>query len=105
MNTDAVSVGLEIELLHQLALDLGVDLELMRIGAGEIESVLADGLVDVVVGGIPVTPINSQRYRFADSHMDETLAFLVADEHRSRFSSSAAVARLKNPWGILSLLS
>ena len=88
VNRDGQVVGYDIDILNRLALDLDVDLELARISMDDIPRVLEEGRVDLVVGGIPITPISAQGLRFSRSYMDETLAFLVADARRNDFSSA-----------------
>jgi Na+/H+-dicarboxylate symporter len=94
VNADGESVGLEIELMHRLTRDLGVDLELVRIGSDEIVPVLESGVADIVVGGIVITPAMSRAVRFAGPYMHETAAFLVPDDRRTEFSSEASVRRM-----------
>ncbi len=44
-------VGIDPDLMHALARDLGVDLEITRINLTDAASVMDKGQLDIVVGG------------------------------------------------------
>jgi len=90
-------VGLDIELAHILAKQLGVSLELVPIDVSPAPQYLREGICDIVVGGQPMRPELFQYVSFSTPYMDETIAFVVRDHRRDDFSSRDAVQNLKKP--------
>lgn len=86
-------VGLDIEMAHQLARDLGVALELVPVDLPDIESALDAGIVDVAMSGVVVTPERLRSMRFSDPYLEMTLCLIVLDHRRDEFGSSRALAR------------
>jgi ABC-type amino acid transport substrate-binding protein len=70
-NAEGRLVGLDVDLAHLLAADLGVGLE----------------FVNVVRGGLAVTPDRALRMRFTEPYVGATLAFVVRDHDRRRFAT------------------
>ncbi len=92
-NADAELVGFDIEMAHQLAADLEVELAFIRVQGEEIIDVLSKRQVDVVMSGILVTPPRLEKVTFSASYLDETLAFVVPDHRREDFASREALMR------------
>jgi len=90
-------VGLDIELAHILAKQLGVSLELVPIDVSPAPQYLTEGICDIVVGGQPMRPELLQYVSFSTPYMDETIAFVVRDHRRDDFSSRDALQNLKKP--------
>lgn len=90
-NAQGQLVGFDVDLAHLLANDLGVGLELVRVDPTEMGALLDDGRVDIVAGGLAVTPARALEVRFTDAYMDATLAFVVLDYRRRRFASVPAL--------------
>ena len=86
-NAEGHLVGLDIDLAHLLATELGVGLEFVNVEPAQMALLLDDGRVDLVVGGLAVTPERALRMRFTEPYMDGTLAFVVRDHDRRRFST------------------
>ena len=80
-------VGLDVELAHRLAGELGVGLEFVPIDRARLTEQLSSGYCDLVVGGVAVTTLRAGESLFSTSYMDETLAFAVPDHLREQFSS------------------
>jgi Na+/H+-dicarboxylate symporter/ABC-type amino acid transport substrate-binding protein len=78
-------VGFDVEMAHQLARDLGVGLELVPIARATLDHVDA-ATCDLVMSGVAVTADRAMTVLYTTSYLDETLAFIVADHLRSRFS-------------------
>jgi ABC-type amino acid transport substrate-binding protein len=76
-----------------LASDLGVALDFVNIKDEDMARLLDQGRVDIVAGGLAVTPERALRMRFTVPTMQATLAFIVRDHERKRFST---VDKLKN---------
>ncbi len=93
-NPDGELVGLDIEMAHQLARDLGVELELVPVALSDSASALAEGAVDVLMPGVGITTDWLEDAIFSDTYLDLTLAFAVRDHRRDDFNSREAVLRL-----------
>lgn len=78
-------VGLEPDLAHALAVDLGLRLELVPVGRDGREAALASGACDVAAGRIK--PGQALVLQFSRPFAHEPWAFLVADERRELFAS------------------
>jgi Na+/H+-dicarboxylate symporter/ABC-type amino acid transport substrate-binding protein len=84
-------VGLDVELAHRLARELGVRLELVPIDRPALGSVLSAGACDIVMAGVAVTTDRAATMLFSNSYMDETLGFVVPDHSREQFSRWADI--------------
>jgi proton glutamate symport protein len=82
-------VGLDVDLAHLLAADLGVGLEFVNVEPGQMARFLDEGRVDIVVGGLARTPERALRMRFTEPYMDATLGLVVRDGDRRRFATLA----------------
>jgi Na+/H+-dicarboxylate symporter/ABC-type amino acid transport substrate-binding protein len=85
-NSDQELVGLDIELVHLLARDLGVELEFYPIKADHLAEAIASQRIDIAVGGILVTPRRAVEMLCTRAYLEETLAFVVRDDLRQKFS-------------------
>ena len=92
-NADGQLVGYDVDLAHLLAADLGVALEFIPLGSRGTARFLDEGRLDIVVGGIAVTPERAARVKFTQPYMQGTLALVVRDHVRDRF---ATVEQLKS---------
>ena len=86
-NAEGNLVGLDIDLAHLLATELGVGLEFVNVEPAQVALFLDDGRVDLVVGGLVITPERALRMRFTEPYMNGTLAFVVRDHERRRFAT------------------
>ncbi len=86
-NAEGHLVGLDIDLAHLLATELGVGLEFVDVEPAQMAQLLDDGRVDLVVGGLVMTPERALRMRFTEPYMSGTLAFVVRDHERRRFAT------------------
>jgi ABC-type amino acid transport substrate-binding protein len=87
-------VGFDIELAHRLASDLGVTLELVRIGYQDITRAFEGGHIDIVMSGLAVTVQRALQWKFSASPLDLTMGFLVADHRRKEFLSLESVKKI-----------
>jgi Na+/H+-dicarboxylate symporter len=90
-------VGLDVELVHILARELGLGLELVPTLNTELPARLAGGECDVGAVSMAVTTSRAYELAFARPHIAGTLAFLVKDHRRDDFASREAVQRLVRP--------
>jgi Na+/H+-dicarboxylate symporter/ABC-type amino acid transport substrate-binding protein len=86
INQDAEVVGFDVEMAHQLAMDLAVDLELVRINRDDINALFSSGQIDIVMSGLVITPTRARQWDFGTAPIDLTLGFLVPDHQRKQFS-------------------
>ena len=80
-------VGFDVELAHRLASELGVRLDLVAVEREGLDDDLARGYCDIVMSGVAVTTLRASRTLMSSSYLDETLAFVVPDASRERFST------------------
>ncbi len=85
-------VGFDVDMAHRLAGELGVRLEFVPVEPAEIDGRLADGSCDIIMSGMAVTTLRASRTLFSDPYLDETVAFVVKDESRDRFSTWDAIS-------------
>jgi ABC-type amino acid transport substrate-binding protein len=78
-------VGLEADLAHALAVDLGLRLELVLVGRDAREQAFASGACDVAAGRI--VPNRAMLMQFSHPVTEEAWAFLVPDHERELFTS------------------
>jgi ABC-type amino acid transport substrate-binding protein len=96
-NADGKIVGLDAEMANQLAFDLGVGLEFVRIDAKGLASYLREGRVDIVMSGMSVTPERATEIQYSEPYMDVTLAFVVRDHERKNFSTWNKILAMETP--------
>ncbi|WOH39348.1 cation:dicarboxylase symporter family transporter [Thalassotalea fonticola] len=84
-NKDGKLVGLDIELGHLLAQELGVNIEFVLIYRNQTKALLSNGYLDIV-SGIPVTPKNLLKYTLTSSYTAEPFSLLVRDTDRRKFT-------------------
>jgi Na+/H+-dicarboxylate symporter/ABC-type amino acid transport substrate-binding protein len=92
-NRQGELVGLDVEMAHQLARELGVALELVKVDRRDLPRLLDAGYLDTVMSGVAVTTDRLEVMSFSASYLDETLAFIVPDHRREEFNSREAVKR------------
>ena len=96
-NADGQVVGLDAEMANQLAFDMGVSLEFVRIDAEGLTSYLHDGRIDIVMSGMSVTPERATKIQYSESYMDTTLAFVVRDHERKNFNTWDKILAMEAP--------
>ena len=84
-------VGFDIDLVHMLARDLEVELELLRLSWPEGVDALNEGSLDLLVGGIGMTPARATRTAFSRSYIAQSLAFVIRDHERDKWVDLATV--------------
>jgi Na+/H+-dicarboxylate symporter len=89
-------VGLDVELAHLLARDLGVKVEFAAWPVLELLDALSSGRCDIGIGGAPVTPTRAVDTLFSEPYLDETLAFIVKDHLRDRFETWASIQAIRD---------
>jgi proton glutamate symport protein len=83
-NIDGKLVGFDIEIMNQLAVDLGVVIEFVRIFRKEAAPLLASGYLDITTG-IPVIPDNMKEFSLSLPYSSQHIAFVIKDDRRAEF--------------------
>jgi Na+/H+-dicarboxylate symporter len=83
-NSDGKLVGFDIEIMNQLAGDLGTGIEFVKIFRKEAAPLLASGYLDIT-SGIPVIPDNIKEFSLSFPYSHQHIAFIVKDERRAEF--------------------
>jgi ABC-type amino acid transport substrate-binding protein len=83
--------GLDVEMAHQLAIDLQVTLTLVPSRIDTYADDLAQGRCDIAMGGLVVTPSRSVTAMLSNPYMEETLAFVVPDHLRDDYATWARI--------------
>jgi Na+/H+-dicarboxylate symporter/ABC-type amino acid transport substrate-binding protein len=96
MNSQGQLVGFDMALLHDLAQDLDVTLEVAHIDWSRRGALLDAGSIDILAGGISVTPDNVRFGTFPRPYLDLTAAFVVADHRRGEFTDIVTIRGMKN---------
>jgi ABC-type amino acid transport substrate-binding protein len=87
--------GLDIEMAHRLAHDLGVSVEFLTVTLEQLPGLLDRGSCDLGMSGIPVTPLRASTMSFSAPYLDETLGWVVRDHLRNRFESWDTIAAIE----------
>lgn len=94
-NASGEIVGFDMEMAHELADELGVELELVPVDPFRLSEYLDGAYCDLVMAGLVVTTRRAQDVLFTAPYLDETLAFLVPDHRRSEFSEMETVKEME----------
>jgi len=84
-NKDGKLVGFDIEILNQLASDLGVEIEWVKIFHGQAQPLLSSGYLDITTG-IPVIPSNMKTFTLTIPYSKQEIAYVVKDSRRKEFT-------------------
>lgn len=90
-NNQGAVVGYDMDLIHALARDLGVAVEIARIDLSDVVGWLDDGRLDIVIGGVPVMPDTALRISYSGVYIETTLGLVVRDHRRDEFSDKARI--------------
>ena len=86
-------VGYDVTLYNQLAGDLGVKLDFVPWDYDTLINQLNEGSLDLVAGGLIVTPERLARIAFSESYMTVTMGLVVPDHRRTEFPTWDVVDR------------
>jgi Na+/H+-dicarboxylate symporter len=96
-NEDGRLVGFDIEMAHELARELGVRPEFYMVERHELARHLNSGALDIVMSGVVVSTNLLTEVSVSKSYINETLAFVVRDHDRDKYSSRKAIQSLGAP--------
>ena len=86
-NRNGEFVGLDVEMAHQLAIDLQARLQFVRVTVDGFVDALARGDCDITMSGLVATPLRATVTAFSRPYMEETLAFVVPDHLREDYAT------------------
>jgi Na+/H+-dicarboxylate symporter len=96
-NDQGQVVGFDMEMLHELARDLDITIELTHVqDVRQDPQMLTDGRLDIVVGGRIITPARALDVSFSDPYTQKTVSFMVKDSRRGEFSSVDSIRAIEN---------
>jgi len=96
-NDQNMVVGFDMEIIHQLARDLDLKIELAHLETpGKEPQLLADGSLDVTVGGRAITPVRALGVAFSRPYAYHTAAFIVRDNRREAFASMDDIREMES---------
>jgi Na+/H+-dicarboxylate symporter/ABC-type amino acid transport substrate-binding protein len=80
-------VGLDVELAHRLASELGVRLEFVPLDRDRAVEQINAGECDIAMSGVVVTTLRASRMLYSTSYLDETLALVARDRLRNELAT------------------
>ena len=95
LNAKGELVGLDIELVHVLAEELGCRIEFVPYTDADLTSGLDAGHYDFAVGGLPIVTSSLLDNRYSEPYLNVSVSFVVPDHRRREFSSMAAIEQLE----------
>jgi Na+/H+-dicarboxylate symporter/ABC-type amino acid transport substrate-binding protein len=87
-------VGFDVEMALQLARDLHVELELVRVNRTLLDADVDATVCDLVMSGAVITADRAMNVLYSSSYLDETVAFIVPDHLTRTFSDWASIHAL-----------
>ncbi len=96
-NNKAQLVGLDMEIINELARDLKVNIEYTHIKKrGDEITMLNDGRIDIVIGGHAITPDGAIDAVYSDPYQHNTVGLIVKDINRDNYSTMSKIHDLEN---------
>ena len=88
-------MGLDIDLCHELAHDLGVSIEFVPVKSDRnLEHLLEDDAFDLAVGGLYGTVDRARKMRFSEPYSTVSMAFIIPDYRDRNFVSIKRMAEI-----------
>ena len=84
-NHNGKLVGFDIEIMNQLAIDLNVDIEFVKIFHHQAKPLLESGYLDIT-SGVPVIPDNMAQFTLTMPYSSQNIAIVVKDQRRAEFT-------------------
>jgi Na+/H+-dicarboxylate symporter/ABC-type amino acid transport substrate-binding protein len=94
-NLQGELIGFDMQLLHDLAGDLDVTLEVAPVDWSQRGELLASGSIDLLAGGIAITPDNVNFGTFPEPYLEQSAALLVVDHRRGEFTDLESIRAMK----------
>jgi proton glutamate symport protein len=84
-------VGIDVDMMHMLANDLGVGVDFVSLAREEITDSLNTGRVDIVIGGLFASPDRALDTALSEPYMDASISLVVHDHRRREFKNWEAI--------------
>jgi len=99
VNDQGNLVGFDMELMHQLAHDINIKLEYIRLkNFGKVDVIkksLANGSIDILIGGRAITPLSALDFAYSDEYTYHSVGLVLYDSKRDKFTSVEAINSLE----------
>jgi Na+/H+-dicarboxylate symporter len=86
-------VGLDIDMAHSLASDLGVSVEFVPLTLSNLAEQLSEDHIDIAFSGVPATTRWALSVHLSEPYIDLTLALVVPDHLKDDFSSIESIRK------------
>lgn len=80
-------VGLDVDLMHQFAHDLGIEIEFVPYQEVTLAQQLTNDHFDIAISGVTATLDRSADMLFSEPYAEISMALVVPDHHKDRFDS------------------
>jgi len=90
-NTQGELVGLDIDMAHSLANDLGVSVEFVPLALSNLTEQLSEDHIDIAFAGLPATTRWALSVPLSEPYMDLTLALVVPDHLKDEFADFESI--------------
>jgi Na+/H+-dicarboxylate symporter len=87
-------VGLDIEMAHSLASDLGVSIEFVPVVLADLTEQLSEDHIDIAFAGLPATTRWALSVPLSEPYLDLTLALVVPDHLKDEFADIESIRAL-----------
>ncbi len=95
-NNKADLVGYDMEIINDLALDLGLKIEFTHIKRrGTEDKLLSDGRIDIAIGGNGITPDGALTMTYTTPYTHHTAGLVVLDRYRDEFATMEAINEME----------
>ncbi len=89
-------VGYDVELLNELAKDLNINIAFTYLKNHKEEAeLLANGSIDMTIGGLAITPLKALSVAFSDPYTYHTAGLLINDSKRDGFANLYDIQAMK----------
>ena len=95
-NEHGETVGYDMELLHRLAANLGVGLEILRVAPAQVGHALASGQIDIYASGLMIDAGLLREFSVSRPYARVTFGLLVQDHRREEFESGERVRQRRD---------
>jgi len=95
-NASGELVGLDVDMAHMLAEEIGCTLEFIPFRYPNLAAHLEAGDFDVAMAGIPVTTEHLLRMNFSEPYVTASWSFVVPDHRRREFSVVSEILQMED---------
>ncbi len=95
-NSQNQLVGFDVDMAHQLAYELGIEIEFVPLQFSNLGELMGKDHFDIAMSGVVGTIERFQQTRFSDPYMYVNLALVVPDYRDEEFSTLASINQRKH---------